>query len=162
MKRYEFRLQRILRLKQQRERQAELGQQKATLTLEKARAEAALLAGRLAETAEAIERQIGRSVPPDSWMARYHHAAQIGRALQGAELRVRHAEQRLRDAAVKRAAISIEVEALRTLERQQWDEHVDDANRRAQDDLDEIGLRRWKTAGASSEPPQPSDPPGKE
>ena len=149
MKRFQFRLQRVLKLKQQRERQAELVQQKARLALEQARGEVRVLAERLAESAAAIEKDIGQTIPPDSWMARYHHAAQIGRALEAAEARARHAEERLQEAQRKRARIATEVEALRTLERQEWDKHIDESKRSQQENLDEIGLRRWQAAQAN-------------
>src|SRR2546422_8526661 len=117
MKRFHFRLERVLKLKQQRERQAELRQQQARLMLENAKANVAVLTDRLIQNAAALEAQIGNLVQPDSWIAGYQYLAQIGQALELAEVKARRAGEGVREADALRARIAIEVEALLYLRR---------------------------------------------
>lgn len=146
MKRFRFRLQGVLRLKQQKERQAELRERQARVVLESAASEVAALEDHLAQNAAAVESCVGQSVPPDSWAARYQYVAVIGQALDSAELKARRAAHDVEQAHAARARIATEAEALAQLRQQSWKEHCADARRAEQYHLDEMGLLRWRRA----------------
>ena len=156
MKRFLFRLERVLKLKQQRERLAELRQQQARQLVEAARAEVSRLTEQLQQTAGALRGKGAGPVPAGTWIAHYVHSAQLGQALESAEVHVQRALQRLQEAAAQRTKIAQEVEALQHLRGQQWQEHSQDMMRAEQVRLDELGMRRWTAAplaGGRGEPP---------
>ena len=152
MKRFHFRLERVLKLKQQRERLAELRQQQARQVVEAAKAEVARLTEQLRQTAGALGGKLGGAVPASAWVAHYEHSAQLGQALQSAEARVERALRGLHEASAQRTQIAREVESLLYLRRQQWDEHWKDVARAEQVQLDEQGMRRWMAAQAADAP----------
>lgn len=143
MKRFLFRLERVLKLKQQRERLAELRQQQARQLVEAARAEVSRLTEQLRQTAGALHGKAAGPVAADTWIAHYVHSARLGQALESAEVHVQRALQRLQEAAAQRTKIAQEVEALQHLRDQQWEEHRQDMLRSEQIRLDELGMRRW-------------------
>ena len=149
MKRFRFRLAGVLRLKQQKERQAELRARQAQMVLESAELEAAALERRLVQNAAAVESYIGQSVPPDSWMARYQYVAMVGQALESAESKMRQAGRDLEQANLARARIATETEALAQLRQQDWQQHRVATQRAEQQQLDERVLLRWRLARAS-------------
>jgi flagellar export protein FliJ len=146
VKRFQFSLGRVLKLKEQRERMAELRLKQAQLALEQARAVVAAIRERLRQTSAALEPKIGNPIPPASWIAYYEHSQQLGRNLEQAEGHVVRARQQLQEAAAQRTQIATEVEALNHLRHQQWQEHTYDMMHLEQIRLDELGMRRWKAA----------------
>lgn len=144
VKRFHFRLERVLKWKQQRQRQAELLQQAAQLAWTAAQAEVQELQARFAQAARALEGQIGQAVPIGAWLAKQAYGDQIRQALESAEARFGVAAQKLREAAAQRTQIATEVEALLILRRQQGQAHKEEATRTEQQRLDEVGLRRWQ------------------
>jgi flagellar export protein FliJ len=146
MKRFRFRLERVLKLKLQKERQAELRQRQARVVLQAAQSEVAAIEDRLAQNAAALESQIGQSVEPDLWLARYQHLTAIGQALESAEAKAQPAARDLEQADAARARIATETEALAQLRERCWEEHRANARRAEQQYLDELGLHRWRTA----------------
>ncbi len=144
MKRFIFRLDRVLKIKEQRQRVAELRQQQARLAVENIRAEMAALANALRTTAAALETQVGRTVPVGAWASHYVHSTQIGERLRAAEARLQRAVAELEAAAALRTKITTEVEALLTLRDRQWQDHCDEDRALRQNQLDELALSRWQ------------------
>ncbi|HZT82338.1 MAG TPA: flagellar export protein FliJ [Gemmataceae bacterium] len=149
MKRFQFRLERLLRLKEQRKRQAELAQAQARQALDRARAEVASLLGQLAAAAEECARRVGRPLPAGEWLLRQDHVGRLRAALDAAEEGVRQAERNLAEADARRARAALEVEALTRLRQRQWEAWRRDADRAEQGQADELGMRRWQ-AGAEA------------
>lgn len=135
MKRFEFSLERVLQVKKQRERLAEMLQQQARLAFDAAQAEV-----------DALHAQLARLAQPDgplSWMARQQQAALVSQAVERAEGRAAQARARLEEAGRARARIATEVEALAHLRQQQWQAFRREQQNAQQAQLDEFGLRRW-------------------
>lgn len=135
MKRFEFSLERVLQVKKQRERLAELQQQQARFAFNTAQ-----------EEVLAWHAQLAHLARPDgvlSWMARQQQAALVSQSVERAEQRAAHARQRLEEAIRARARIATEVEALAHLRQQQWQEFRRQQQGAQQAQLDEFGLRRW-------------------
>ena len=133
-----------MKWKQQRERLAELRQKQARLVLDTANSAVQMLQERLSQTALVMQARIGQSVTTAAWIAHYHHAAQLGQTLESAEARARQAGQALQQANAERAKIATEVEALIHLRQRQWQEHQRQIARLEQNQLDELGIRRWQ------------------
>lgn len=144
MKRFQFRLERVLRLKEQRERLAELRQQQARLAVEAARARVSLLQEELTRAARSLQDKVGRAAASGEWVAGAEHTARLGKALGAAEADVRRADEDLRAAAVERTRVATEVEALLHLRQEAWQVHHEEAQRDEQERLDELGMRRWQ------------------
>jgi len=150
VKRFQFRLERVLKLKEQRERLAELRQQQARLAVEKARARVAALQEELTGAATVMRGKMGRATTTGEWLAGADHSARLGKALEAAEADVLKTEQDLRVAAAERTRIATEVEALLHLRKEAWQAHSEETRQAEQERLDELGMRRWKanrTAG---------------
>lgn len=150
MKRFQFSLERVLRLKKQRERLAELRLMQARQVLDKHCAEVARIAEQLRQTAAAASRQVGSTLPAGSWIAYYQHAVQLERLLQTAEGRVALARKAVEEAAAARTAVTKEVEALLYLRRNQWELHLEARAQEEQNRLDEVSMRRWIMAQGNS------------
>ncbi len=146
MKRFEFRLERVLKLKEQRKRLAELAQKQAFLALEGARAESAAVRDLLAQNALALQVQLGQCVPSGTWIAHYLHSARLGQALDAAEAKVEHFTQGLQEANKKRAQVAVEVEVLLSLRHEQRQKHGEETQWAEQIRLDDLGIQRWRAA----------------
>jgi flagellar export protein FliJ len=146
MKRFHFRLERLLRLKQQNELQAELRQRHARGVWEAAGREVDSLVDRVAQSAAALESRIGRPVEAAFWVAQSQHMAQLRWALDGAEANAKRAESALDEANRLRQAAAADVESLRFLRKQQWQRHRAESNRAEQQRLDELWLSRRTVA----------------
>lgn len=146
MKRFEFHLDGLLRVKKQLEHLAELEQQKAQQAVADARARAAELKQRLATAADSLVARVGQAVDASRWVTAYELTDRLGRQIVAAETDVQSAEQKLTDARNERVQVATEVEALRTLRQQQWDKWRQEAEQAGQEQLDEVGLRRWMAA----------------
>ncbi len=145
MKRFEFSLDRLLRVKRQLERLAEWEQQRALQAVEQARATVESLRAQLARIADQFNRAIGRTMTPQQWVSAADMAERLGHALRTAEQELTSAEQRLLTAAQERAQLATEVEAIATLRRQQWEQWRREAQKADQEQLDEVGLRLWQS-----------------
>jgi flagellar export protein FliJ len=143
VRRFEFRLERVLKVKQQRQRLAELQQQQARARVETARSVVATLQGEIRETAAAVQRNLGGA---QLWLALYERTRILGQALQVAEVKVQQAEAELSEADARRRQIATEVEALLNLRQQQWQRYCQEVARVQQEQLDELGLRQWLAA----------------
>jgi hypothetical protein len=142
VRRFEFRLERVLKVKKQREWLAELRLKQARAVLDAAEAEVAALTEQVARGADALAARLGQ--PDDgSRLGRWQQSARLGDLLEAAEAKARAAAARYREAAAARTQIAAEVEALFFLRRQEWQEHRLALLRAGQEQLDEVGLRRW-------------------
>lgn len=146
MKRFEFSLDRLLRVKRQLERLAELEQQRAQKAVEQARAALQELQDQLARISDRFSHAIGRPMTPQQWVSASDMAERLGKSIQTAEQEVAQAEQKLIAAAQERALIATEVEAIAILRRQQWEQWQQEARKADQDRLDEVSLRLWQNA----------------
>jgi flagellar export protein FliJ len=156
VRRFHFRLERVLRLKQQRQHLAELRLQQARLTLDAAQARVRALEVQLALAAEVVREQM--TMGPTSsgaWLAANAHTAHLSRSIQDAVAKVEKAEQDMQVAAAIRVQRAVEAEALLHLRDNAWEEHREESMAGEQRRLDEEGLRRWQAhrgQGPSAEP----------
>jgi flagellar FliJ protein len=146
VKRFQFSLERVLKLKEQRERMAELRLKQAQMVLEQARSVVAAIREQLRQVAATLENKVGAPISPAGWIMYYEHSQQLGRTLEQAEAKVVQARKHLQEAAAERTQIATEVEALHHLRDQQWQEHWEEMMRLEQIRLDELGMRRWQAA----------------
>jgi len=146
VKRFEFSLDRLLKVKRQLERLAELEQHRAREAVDRARAVLEDLRGQLNRVSEQFAASVGRPMAAHQWSAAADQSERIGQSIRVSEQEVEQAEQKLLAAAEQRAQIATEVEALDTLRRQQWEQWQQEAQKADQDRLDELGLRRWREA----------------
>jgi flagellar FliJ protein len=144
VKRFTFRLERILKLKKQRQRLAELAQLQAAAVLEQAQKEEAALQEQLARNAAVLAAQVGRPVDTAAWLTHYSHAGQLGKSLDQAEANIQAAAKKLQEAAARLTQISTEVEVLLSLRRQYWEEFLQETGREEQKALDELVIERWR------------------
>ena len=144
MRRFEFSLDRLLKLKRQLEKIAELEQVRAQEAVAKARATLQEHRDQLARVAEHITASVGRAVAPHQWAAAADVSERIGQAIKTAEQDVTAAEQQLDTAARERSQLATEVEALATLRQQQWDKWRQEAQKADQERIGELVLRRWQ------------------
>jgi len=145
VRRFEFRLEQVLKVKQQHERLAELRQQQARFRLEATQAEVAAVQRQIQELAVALDKGIHGAAEQQLWMAHYQRSRVLGQSLTAAEDRVQHAQQELDQADVRRKQLATEVEALLHLRQEQWQAHRQEVARAQQEHLDELGMRRWLT-----------------
>jgi flagellar export protein FliJ len=146
VKRFEFSLDRLLKVKQQLERLAELEQQRAREAVDQARAQLDTLRHQLARVSDQFTAAVGRPMAPHQWASAYDLSERIGQSIRTVEQAVVDAEEKLRAAAQERAQVATEVEALTTLRQQQWGQWRQEARAADQSRLDEVGLRRWMAA----------------
>jgi flagellar export protein FliJ len=146
VKKFEFHLDGLLRVKRQLEHVAELEQQRAQKGVLDARSRLEQLKRQLAEMSETLAARVGQVVIANRWMAAYELSERLGQQIVSAEVDLESAEQRLADARRERVQIATEVEALRTLRQQQWETWRQEVAQADQERLDELGLRRWMSA----------------
>jgi flagellar protein FliJ len=155
MRRFHFRLERVLRLKQQRQRLAELRLQEARLKLEAAQAQVATLHEELARVAREWQARIRGPLASGAWLAAAAQSARLSKALQEAAARVEKAAQEVREAAALRVQRTAEAEALLHLRDHAWQAHQEEAASNEQRRLDELSLRQWESdrgQGMSADP----------
>ena len=150
MKRFEFSLERVLKVKRQLERQLELEQQRAKAGVDRAVASRQLVHDQLSGISDRFVAAIGSTMTPDRWLAAADMTERLGESLQQADRGVAEAERQLLVVSQKRAHLASEVEALATLRRQQWEQWRHESHKYEQSQLDEVGLRRWMDAHSKS------------
>lgn len=143
MKRFEFSLDRLLKVKRQVERLAELEQQRARQAVDDARSRLDHLREQLGRVSDQFTASIGLAMAPMQWATASDMSERIGQSIRLAEDDVAAAEEKLHAAAQERAQVATEVEALSTLRQQQWDQWHREASIADQGRLDEVGLSRW-------------------
>lgn len=143
MKRFEFRLESVLKWKKRREWLAQLRQRQARATLDKALAVVHVLQAQLAQSARLFEAALGSQRDLASGFEQQQQSVLIGRLLETAEAEARTAEQHYQEASTIRTQMATEVEALLFLKKQRWEEYRKEAARAQIAELDELGMRRW-------------------
>jgi flagellar protein FliJ len=146
VKRFEFRLERVLRLKRQRARSAELRQKRARMVVEAAESRVAAIRQELARAALGLVEKVGKALPAGAWQGVQAHAARLGRDLTAAEADLLRAAGEFEQAAAARARAVAEEEALLYLRRHAEEVHREAAQRAEQVRLDEVALLRWRAA----------------
>ncbi len=152
MRRFEFRLERVLKLKKQREWLAELRQKQARVALDAARAEVAFLNEQVARSAAVLAAGLATAAGDASWLARQQQALALGPLLELAEAKARQADGKYQETSAARTQIAAEVEALLHLRGQEWQAHRLAVLRAEQEQLDEVGMRRWRGERGASAP----------
>jgi hypothetical protein len=153
LQRFEFRLERVLKLKKQREWLAELRQKQARAALDAARAEVAVIAEQIARSAAALEAGLAGAARDASWLARQEQSLRLRPLLELAEARARQADVNYQQASAARAQAATEVEALLHLRRQEWQAHRLAVLKARQEQLDEVGMRLWRAGQGGSQTP---------
>ena len=120
---FEFRLDQVLRLKQQRHKLAELRRREAQAARDAALAEVAKVQQRLALADKEWAACFGQAASVTAWVSRSRYRTVLEQNLQAVEAVVRAAEQALQVAAAARAAAAKEEETLIALRNQQRREH---------------------------------------
>ncbi|QEL13325.1 flagellar FliJ family protein [Limnoglobus roseus] len=146
MKRFEFSMDRVLKVKSQLKRIAEA---------EEARAEQVFIAARTVvdgvkvqqvRVAEALSGKLGQGVSPCQWVNVFELSENLSRQLAAAEQAASAAEAKWKIAQEERKTVAGEVEALTSLRQQKWDAWKREREAKTQEQLDEISLRRWMAA----------------
>jgi flagellar FliJ protein len=145
MRRFEFRLEPVLRHKRRHEQAAELRLALAAAAEQAARSRVDELRLQLDRLAQ--EMSAGRTDSAGAWLARFERSDRLGAALRAAESVLAESVRAHEEAGRLRVRAGIEVEALQTLRTQQWEAHRREEQRHEQARLDETGLRGWVPPG---------------
>jgi flagellar export protein FliJ len=144
VKKFQFRLERLLRFHQQRQKQAELHLGQAASERAAALAERHRIQQQIDRGCQ-LNESVGGSIDPGARCNGVWHVEQLGRVLTVAQEKLKQADQRFREADRVRTEITQSVEALLHLRSQQRNEHRDEASRQQQIELDEVVMRQWST-----------------
>lgn len=144
MRRFEFTLERLLRVKRRREWLAEVALAQARARLDEARLRVANLNCRLEELAVTMSDAVGQGRPSQQWANDSLLIEQLGITLRLAERKLEDAEKHVAEAAHARTRCAAEAEAMQTLRDQQWEQHRQDIQHAEQRRLDELSMNRWK------------------
>jgi flagellar export protein FliJ len=145
MQKFTFRLERLLRLKEQKKRQAELEQMQAAQRLQSAHQRVAGIWQELANVAAEFERQLGTADESGQVVASGLRTRQYELSLQQAESVVQQRARELHEVNERRSAMSREVEILLHLREQEMHEHHVQVMKHEQVQLDEVVLRQWQS-----------------
>ncbi len=148
MKRFEFSLDRLLRVKKQLEHIANLELQRAQDAVVKAEANLRLLHDQLVRISDQFATAVGRAMAPQQWASASGMVERVGQSIRVAEREVEETKHKFVEAAQERAQLSTEVEALTTLRKQQFEKWQHEAQKVDQDRLDELVQQRWQADNA--------------
>jgi flagellar export protein FliJ len=151
VKRFEFRLEQVLRLRQQRHKAAELRQREAQTAHDSASAEVAKVRERIERASLEGAARFGPATSVVTWVSQSTYLTMLEQNLRAAEANARAAEQSLQAAVAARAAAAKEEETLVALRDRQWQEYKREAARHEQHWLDELGMRRWQAVRRAME-----------
>lgn len=143
VKRFEFRLEQVLQIKQKRQWLLELNLKMARARVDRIQAEMAAIQERLQAVASALERIVAKADEPRDWQAHLEESRLLGTVLERSEKQLQHAIQELHKIMIMRRQIETEVEALLNLRKQHWQAHRQVQEREQQYRLDELSLNRW-------------------
>jgi flagellar export protein FliJ len=160
VKRFQFRLERVLAVKERRERVAEMRQRQAQARREEARAECVRIEEHMARNAADASARLRQAAALGTWQAHYEQAAALDRLLAAARRQADEAEAQLQEANRLRIQASLEVETLRALRAREWQAYRREAARQQQNTLDELGLQRWLAAREAGPFGSPATPEG--
>ncbi len=142
MKRFQFRLDKLLRYHQQRQKQADLAVTKASMDHDAAVSEVRRIKSDIQNACRLPER-VGQPIEPALREQSLRLANHLSQGLQLAEDKLKAATQRFREAQNHRTAVTQEVEALLHLRTQQLEEHQDEATRQQQIEIDDVVMKQW-------------------
>jgi flagellar FliJ protein len=145
MKRFRFRLERLLRLKRQKERLAEMRQLHARGVCEAAEHDVARSLDQLVRGAAIAQSPVGQPIETDLWIAQYHYMTQLRQAVDAAETTAELARATLGEANRARQAAAADAELLVRLRKRKWEQYRAETARAEQQWLDELwlsGVRR--------------------
>ena len=148
MKRFDFRLERLLGVKKKLEQLAEQRQRQAQADLEKAMGEARRAEARFEDAGPKGLEGLRRDAALGAWQMRQEVVAVLGQAVTAANKHASVCLQRLKAAEVDRTRIATEVASLKHLRQEKLEAYRLEATRREYEQLDEVGMRRW-LAGAT-------------
>ncbi len=143
MKRFDFPLDRVLQVKRQLERVADLEQQRARARVAEAKQTLEKRKSELARHSDRIASTVGRAMTPVQWSSLSTSGDQFARRISEAENDLTLAEKSLAAAADAYSQIAREIEALSTFRTEQWEVWSRENQVAVQNELDEVGLRRW-------------------
>lgn len=149
MKKFQFRLQKLLWYHQQRQKQADVQLQQAAWQREQIAAEIHAIQRQIMQACH-LSEAVGKVVNVAARENMTQHLESLGRTLTAAEEKLKLADQRLREAQRVRAEITQEVEALVHLRSQQHLEYRDEIARQQQIVLDEVVMRQWSMRDADA------------
>lgn len=148
MKRFEFSLDRLLRVKTQLEHIANLELQRAQDAVEKAHANLRMLNDQLSRISDQFATAVGRTMAPQQWASASGMVERVGQSIRIAEREVEETQNKVVQAAQERAQLATEVEALTTLRKQQFEKWQHESQKSAQERLDELVQQRWQADNA--------------
>ena len=149
LKKFQFRLQRLLWYHQQRQKQAEVQLQQAAMQREAAAAELRDVQEQL-EAACQLPERAGQLVDLCARQNVVAHLQVLGRTVTAAQEKLKLAEQRVREADRVRTQITKDVEGLLHLRAVQQAEHHDEVAHQQQIVLDEVVMRQWSMRDADA------------
>ena len=149
MKKFEFRLQRLLWHHQQKKKQAEVLLQQAVMQREAASAEVNSIQLQI-ERACQLPEQIGGLIDVSARQTIADHLQSLGRTLTAAQEKLQKAEVRVREANQVCMQIEKDVEGLLHLRAQQLAEYQDGIAHQQQIALDEVVMRQWSMRDADA------------
>lgn len=151
MQKFEFTLERSLKIRRQQERYAEIEVLRASAAVDAARARLEQFEVQLQEHATMMHRAVGQQLPPGEWGNMNLTTMLINESIVAAKGDLMVAEQRLDDARQRRATIASEAEALQSIRDQQFDQFKKQLQKLEQERVDESGLRTWLANASESE-----------
>jgi flagellar protein FliJ len=143
MKRFEFHLDGLLRVKRQLENLAQLEHQKAERRVGECAARVEYLKGMLAKASDGMAAKVGQAMAVGEWAAAFERAERLGHQIGQAADELRAAELHLDGTRQEKVQVSTEVEAISTLRGQQWEQWRQEVAAADQERLTELSLRRW-------------------
>ncbi len=146
MKRFEFSLDRVLKVKAQLKRIAEAEEARANQDVVSARVVVDGLKIQQVRVADTLSGRLGQGVSPCQWVNVFELSENLCRQLAAAEQSAQAAEDKLKTAHEERRVVASEVEALSSIRQQQWDAWKREREAKTQEQLDEVSLRQWMTA----------------
>lgn len=146
MKKFEFHLDGLLRVKRQLEHLAELEYQKAERRVSEATARVNALCDQLEQASDHMAGRVGHAMAAGEWATAFSRAELLGKQIAAARQDVLAAAQVLDSARRERVQVATEVEALSTLRGQQWEKWRQEVAAADTERLDELALNRWRAA----------------
>lgn len=145
MKKFQFRLERVLRYHQQRQKQADLRLAQAAMARDAAQNDVYACQKEI-ELACRLNETVGGAVNPAIRTNVTIHLERLGTILVAAKERLKVCEGQFREQERVRAEITRDVEGVSHLRDLRRREHLDEVNRRMQIDLDEVVMRQWSSS----------------
>lgn len=149
MKKFQFRLQKLLWYHQQRQKQAEVRLRQAFMERDAALTERGKVEQEIERTCQ-LHEQPGGLINVSMRQNVAAHLQLLSRTLTAAEENLKLMDQRLREANEALTEVTKDVEGLLHLRAQQLQEHRDEVNRQQQIVLDEVVMRQWSMRDADA------------